>query len=364
MISSIMLLINKAQLKQFYQKCQKDKIIGIDTEFYRINTYFPIPCLIQISNLSQTVIIDMIDRKLDLTILQKLLLDKQIVKIIHAGLQDIEIIYNLFGEIPSNLFDTQNSLMPLGYNNSTSYSSACKDFLNIKICKEEQFIDWRKRPLSRSRKVYAINDVKHLIPLYREILKCLKLLNRTDWIKEMHNKFYHSKIFSKRASESWKKVKFSPKNLLELTYLKEISELRESEAMRKNIPVKQVLENKQLILISRSDVSIGHKKIIIGKINSTKLKKEIMKITERKLTPKLLNPVQNKLSDKQESLVKIAKKLIEKKSVSLNIHPSLIANKEEIKSLILGDKTIIINWKFEVFSKEYLYLKKLIAGFD
>ena len=359
-----MLLINKAQLKQFYQKCQKDKIIGIDTEFYRVNTYFPIPCLIQISNLSQTVIIDMIDRKIDLTILQKLLLDKKIIKVVHAGLQDIEIIYNLFGEIPSNLFDTQISLMPLGYNNSTSYASACKDFLNIEISKEEQFIDWRKRPLSRSRKIYATNDVKHLIPLYKEIIKNLKLLNRSDWITELHYKFYHCNIFSKRASESWKKVKFSPKNLFELMNLQDITKLRELEAMRKNIPVRQVFGNKYLILICRYDISIEYKKMIIEKINSTILKKGIMQIIERKLTPELLKPVQKKLSNKQESYVKIAKKLIEKKSELLNIHPSLIANKNEIKSLILGDKTIIINWKLDVFSKEYSYLKKLIASSD
>ena len=55
-----MLILNNGQLKQFYKKV-KDKIIAVDTEFHRINTYFPKLCLIQISNLSQSIIIDPID---------------------------------------------------------------------------------------------------------------------------------------------------------------------------------------------------------------------------------------------------------------------------------------------------------------
>ena len=32
-----MLKLNKLKLQQFYLKCQKDKLIGIDTEFYRVS---------------------------------------------------------------------------------------------------------------------------------------------------------------------------------------------------------------------------------------------------------------------------------------------------------------------------------------
>ena len=35
----------------------KDKIIGLDTEFYRVDTYYPKLCLIQISNLQESIII-------------------------------------------------------------------------------------------------------------------------------------------------------------------------------------------------------------------------------------------------------------------------------------------------------------------
>ena len=57
-----MFKLNNDQLKQFYEKCQKDKLIGIDTEFYRVNTFFQNLCLIQISNNSESIIIDPISK--------------------------------------------------------------------------------------------------------------------------------------------------------------------------------------------------------------------------------------------------------------------------------------------------------------
>ena len=73
-----MLQINKNQLKQFYKKCQKDKLIGIDTEFYRVDTYYPKLCLIQLANNSDSIFLDPITQDLDYKLLKKLLFKKGI----------------------------------------------------------------------------------------------------------------------------------------------------------------------------------------------------------------------------------------------------------------------------------------------
>ena len=61
-----MLIHTNDQLKKFYLKSQKDKIVGIDTEFYRVDTYFPILCLVQLSNINNTILIDPLKTKIDL----------------------------------------------------------------------------------------------------------------------------------------------------------------------------------------------------------------------------------------------------------------------------------------------------------
>ena len=82
--------LNNNQLKQFYKKCQKDKLIAIDTEFYRVDTYYPKLCLIQLANTQQIILLDPIENKIDLGYLNKILNNTKIKKY-HAARQDIEI---------------------------------------------------------------------------------------------------------------------------------------------------------------------------------------------------------------------------------------------------------------------------------
>ena len=75
-----MLIHTNDQLKKFYLKSQKDKIVGIDTEFYRVDTYFPILCLVQLSNINNTILIDPLKTKIDLDLIKKIILSSEIKK--------------------------------------------------------------------------------------------------------------------------------------------------------------------------------------------------------------------------------------------------------------------------------------------
>ena len=66
-----MLIHTNDQLKKFYLKCQKDEVVAIDTEFYRVNTYYPKFCLLQMANKDETILIDPINKKLDLSLIKK-----------------------------------------------------------------------------------------------------------------------------------------------------------------------------------------------------------------------------------------------------------------------------------------------------
>ena len=355
-----MLILNNGQLKQFYQKSQKDKIIAVDTEFHRINTYFPKLCLIQISNLSQSIIIDPIDFQLDFKLIEEIIYDIKIKKIFHSASQDIEILFNLFEKVPKNIHDTQICLMPLGYDNSTSYARACMDFLKIEISKENQFIDWRSRPLSKDKIDYAINDVKYLIPLYKKIMTNLEKINRVSWIDSMHEKVLNKNNFKKRRERAWEKIKFNPKNEYELKILKKLSFLRETFAIKENKPPKRFIENKVLIKLCKFQLKPHEKKEALKNIKNQRLGIAIKKILDQTTTRKKIKAFEEKLCSKRKKVMQFAKILLEKKSKELNIHPSLIANKLELEKIVLGDDNIIKNWKYEIFSKEYEMIKKLI----
>ena len=178
-----MLIHTNDQLKKFYLKCQKDEVVAIDTEFYRVNTYYPKFCLLQMANKEQTILIDPINKKIDLTLIKKILYSSKILKIFHAAQQDLEIFFNLYKKLPKNIVDTQICVSLLGISNSLGYADSINYFLNKKIDKSHQFIDWRKRPLSKKKLNYASNDVRYLIQLYSVILdKLFHTLFRKQYI--------------------------------------------------------------------------------------------------------------------------------------------------------------------------------------
>ena len=258
------------------------------------------------------------------------------------------------------MHDTQICLMPLGYDNSTSYAKACVDFLKIEISKENQFIDWRVRPLSKDKIDYAINDVKYLIPLYKGIMTGLEKINRVSWIDNMHEKVFNKNNFEKKAERAWEKIKFNPKNEYELEILKKISFLRESFAIKQNKPPKRFIENKFLIKLCKFQLRPEEMKEVLKNIKDKRLEIAIKKFLDQKTTKKKLKIFEEKICSKRKKILQFAKMLLERKSKELNIHPSLIANKLELEKIVQGDDNIIRNWKYEIFSKEYEMIKKLI----
>ena len=264
------LQINKNQLKQFYEKCQKDKLIGIDTEFYRVDTYYPKLCLIQLANNSESIFLDPLTHDLDYKLLKKLLFNTRIKKIFHAARQDIEIFFNIYKKIPVPVHDIQIYLEQLGYNQSVSYAKACKDLLNIEISKNNQFIDWRVRPLDSNKIQYALNDVKHLIPIFKIIKKKLKIENFKQ-IRFQHQKIININIYAEKINNAWEKLKFKPRNRFELNKLKKYSSLREKIAIKKDVPVRRVASDKEITLICKQNIDKEIKKKIMLKLNIKKI---------------------------------------------------------------------------------------------
>src|SRR3546814_10194589 len=81
----------------------------------RENTYWPDLCLIQIASSEEAAAIDPKAPGLDLKPLLDLLVENEdVLKVLHAGAQDLEIIYNLTRKTPWPMFDTQVAAMALG----------------------------------------------------------------------------------------------------------------------------------------------------------------------------------------------------------------------------------------------------------
>ena len=108
------LITKTEELVPLVERLAQHPFVAVDTEFMRENTYWPDLCLLQIASADEAAAIDP-KADLDLAPLLELLVDNhEVLKIFHAGGQDLEIIHNLTGKTPQPLFDTQIAAMALG----------------------------------------------------------------------------------------------------------------------------------------------------------------------------------------------------------------------------------------------------------
>ena len=273
-----MLIHTNDQLKNFYLKCQKHKVVAVDTEFYRVNTYYPKFCLLQMANYEETILIDPINKELDLTLVKKILYSSKILKIFHAAQQDLEIFFNLYRKLPKNIIDTQICISLLGVSNSLGYADSIDYFLNKKIDKTHQFVDWRKRPLSIKKINYASNDVKYLIQLYLVILEKLKKKKIYGDIYKYHSKLLDKKTYLKKPSLAWQKIKINNMQKHKLNLLKEICRKRESTAKTKNIPVGRLIKDQDIKYISSKKTNYSDVVKVLNSLKNEPFKKELQKL--------------------------------------------------------------------------------------
>ena len=159
-------------------------VIAIDTEFIRESTYYPQLCLIQLAAGDYCFAIDPLSHKIELNALFQMLVNKDILKVFHAGRQDIEIFVHLTGNIPEPIFDTQIAAMVVGLGDQAGYDKLVQHYLDIELDKSSRFTDWSARPLSERQLEYALDDVIHLAAIYPIIHDELYRSNRLDWLDD------------------------------------------------------------------------------------------------------------------------------------------------------------------------------------
>ncbi len=166
----------------------KPKFIAVDTEFMSNKKYniFPKLCLIQIWYCGNGAAIDILSKNInDLSILEAVFANKDIIKVFHDFKQDILALLTKFANVPSPIIDTQfMAMISKNYYNNISYSNLVLSLLNINLAKKETRTNWSLRPLSHKQIEYALHDVSCLHDIYEILHNRLQNLGRLNWVKE------------------------------------------------------------------------------------------------------------------------------------------------------------------------------------
>ncbi len=153
--------------------------IALDTEF-ESNRSGTTLSLVQISDGTNSYVIDALALR-DLSAMEDILNTDEIVWIVHAGRQDIELLAkSTRGILPNRLFDTQVGWALCGPEYQVSLAYLVARLCDTRLPKSHQNDYWLKRPLSAEQIQYAADDVKYLHQIYDDICTRLAVLDKED----------------------------------------------------------------------------------------------------------------------------------------------------------------------------------------
>ncbi len=239
------------QLRELVAQLRTSSLVAVDTEFMREKTYFARLCLIQLGNDEISAIVDPLACK-DLSPLVDLLTDQSVVKILHAGSQDLEIFYRAFGVAASPVFDTQVAATLAGFPQQVGYGALVQEMLDVKLDKGDSYTDWAKRPLTDTQVEYALNDVRYLPEIYRRLTERLTEDGRLEWLDADFGRMTDPGTYEVIPEEQWRRVKrVSSLNRRQLAVAREVAAWRETEAMRRNVPKRWVIGDESVVEVAR-----------------------------------------------------------------------------------------------------------------
>ena len=362
------LITDSATLAALCARLAKADFICVDTEFMRENTYWPELCLIQIADTTEAAAIDPLAKDLDLAPLLDLLVDNEdVLKVFHAGGQDVEIIYNLTGKTPHPIFDTQIAMMAISQSEQIGYSNLVESWLGLQIDKGARFTDWSRRPLTERQIEYAIGDVTHLAEIFPKMLKRLIKTGRGAWLDIEMEKLADPANYRNDPSVAWQRIKASGRNPAMLGRLKALAAWREYEAQDKNIPRGRIARDETLADIAshppktQADLakvrglSAGWRDNEIGKRMMATLE-AAKPLNEDELPPR--TPRGAPLGKEGALVADLLKLLLKIRSREIDVAARLLARSEDLELLAAGvrELPLLEGWRYDQFGRDALEL--------
>jgi ribonuclease D len=338
------------------KKLSTEAVIAVDTEFFVQKNIFVLST-IQIASSSGNYLFD-----LDFPLgkmpqsIKDIFSDQNILKIIHAHQQDVEILRRDFEIKIRNVFDTQIAMMFLSTNDVYSYQDLVKEFLKIDIEKLHKNDNWQLRPLTESQINYAIADVFYLYQIYPLVCERLEKRKRLHWMTDYMNDLFQSTADSNRVNETIKKYNILIENkekYYRFTMIFNLlHELLPHNLLKNVIEAKNLTINKLLHIIQISNVTLDHA-VMEKVIESTRgvLEESLWRDIDWQEDCKY------ELNYDESHIFALLKYFVRRASVKNGVASRLIANKKDLVDLIFNkDSRVKSGWRFEIFGKDAVSL--------
>lgn len=362
------LITDPARLAALCDEWSREEWLALDTEFIRERTYYPQLCLVQIGTSQGAWAVDPLAPGMDLAPLLKLLADPRMLKVFHAGRQDMEIFYHLMGYTPSPVFDTQIAAQVCGFGESVSYEAIVQKTVGKSVDKGARFTDWAKRPLSERQLTYALQDVIYLRGVYDKLHEFMARQNRMEWIAGEMEKLTDHALYDAPEEDAWKRLRFNGRKPESFAALQAIAAWREREAKRMDVPrgrlVRDDLLTEIALAMPRTLEDLHH---LRGTQNLSKtVQKGLVEAIDAALAgspaawPKQPTRPREEPALHRHAL-SLLQLLLEVQAEKHRVTARMIATRDELEAMARGTRDIapLQGWRGEVFGAQAL---KLLSG--
>lgn len=337
---------------------------ALDTEFHRERTYFPKLALVQIAVGDDIVLVDPL--ACDLSPLRRLF-DSDVLAVLHAAQQDLDVLHHSVRAVPRRLFDTQLAAGFLGYS-TPSLASLLHSELKVQAAKGDRLTDWLRRPLSADQCDYAAADVAHLLELHDRLSARLADEGRHGWVDDACRDLLAKPASGTEPDMAWTRLK-------DVRVLKprargvaqSVAAWRERRAMTIDLPVRQVLPDLAILgiaqkqprtlqdLASARGVDDRHTRGVIGKelLEAVALGLEIEAM--------LPAPEGDDLERNLRPAVALVSAWVSEVARQSRIDTALLATRADLVSFLRGDADarLAAGWRHDLLGDG---IRRLVAG--
>jgi ribonuclease D len=361
---------SSAQLKQAVNDWLQCGVIGIDTEFVRERTWRADLGLVQISDGKKVWLVDPLNTG-SIQPLSQLFEARNIIKVLHAPSEDLDVLLYTAGSVPKPLFDTQIACAMLGQSLQMGYHTTVEWLLNITIDKGETRSNWCKRPLRPAQLHYAALDVCLLPMMHRQLRSRLDAIGRSKWLEEDCERLLDKAQTLPDPEQSWRRINGNGRlNGESLAILQSLATWRDQEAERRNLARGFVIKDADLLTIANQKPDGLDALSALGIWHPNPIQRHgpaVISIIDQVLQQGLSAETPDMLQPRHRKLIADMRKLVLDKATELSVQPALLASRRELEGLILSseDEPLperFLGWRYDVITTGLMKLKDMFNG--
>nr|WP_298059553.1 ribonuclease D [uncultured Halomonas sp.] len=318
-------------------------VIALDTEFFRENTFFPVPALIQFTAGEHAYLIDPV--AVSCTDTFRALLQNSAIKLLHACSEDLEVFQHWAGVLPVPLMDTQVAQGFLSDVPGIGYQKLVEFWVGETLPKEETRSNWLVRPLSPAQCHYAALDVIYLLKVWTLQAEKLATLGRLEWVENECQTLIEQAGRSVENDQHWytrhrQLWRLTPR---QMEAYRLMTVWREGETRRRNLPRNWLISDKLLFAIAEKMPSNRFELAEVEGIKPTLIKKEgdallaMVKQAQHCDEAALPERWPDPMHPAFKSRFKALKKVVAAKASELGVAPEMLMRRRELETLVMQD---------------------------